>query len=241
MPLLTFQDAQGAAHSVQIAEAEDVRLGTDADWSNVILPAGMGVIPRHAILSRSSMNRLLMLLDLSGDQTWVNQHPVVKIRVLRQGDRVVMGRCALNVWEVQVRTLQPSDPAVGQKCPVSRRVLNVGDEVIACPGCGTVHERDAWFLIERCAAGCGYPNRAVIMDTLPAWLVIERHMDQESKTDRESRERAGAPGGRNLPGRAGARSGAVPGGTKRAVLPVVPIAISPGMFPDAARLPGVPV
>jgi hypothetical protein len=181
MPLLTFQDAQGAAHRVQIAETEDVRLGTDAQWSNVLLPDEMGVIPRHAILSRSGLNRLLMLLDLSGDQTWVNQHPVVRIRVLRQGDRVLLGRCTLDVWEVQIRTLQPGDAAVGQKCPVSRRVLKVGDEVITCPGCGAVHERDAWFLIERCAAGCGYPNREVMMDTLPAWIAIERHLDQESR------------------------------------------------------------
>ncbi len=56
MPLLTFHDAQGAVHRVQIAETEDVRLGTDAGWSNVILPGGMGVAPRHAILSRSGLN-----------------------------------------------------------------------------------------------------------------------------------------------------------------------------------------
>jgi hypothetical protein len=41
----------GRAHSVQIAETEDVRLGTDESWSHVILPDGMGVGPRHAILS----------------------------------------------------------------------------------------------------------------------------------------------------------------------------------------------
>lgn len=181
MPLLTFQDAQGLSHHVQIAETEDVRLGTDEAWSNVILPAEPGVAPRHAILARSALNRLLMLVDLSGGQTWVNQHPVVKLRVLRQGDQLQLGRCVLHVWEMQIVYLQPGDAAVGQKCPVSRRVLKVGDAVIACPGCGTVHQRDAWFLIERCAAGCGYPNREVIMDTLPAWMMVERHLDQDSK------------------------------------------------------------
>jgi hypothetical protein len=181
MPLLTFVDAQGLHRSVQIAEKEDVQLGTDETWSNVHLPAELGVWPKHAILTRSALNRLLMLIDLSGDQTWVNQHPVVKIRVLRQGDHVRLGRCDLHVWEARIVALQPGDPAVGQKCPVSRRVLKVGDTVIACPGCGTVHQRDAWFLIERCAAGCGYPNREVILDTLPAWVRTERHLDQESK------------------------------------------------------------
>jgi hypothetical protein len=70
---------------------------------------------------------------------------------------------------------------VGQKCPVSRRTLAAGDEVIACPGCGTVHQKEAWFLIERCAAGCGYPNRDVIMDSLPAWITLERSLDSESR------------------------------------------------------------
>jgi hypothetical protein len=181
MPLLTFCDTHGLTHHVEIAETDDVRLGTEAPWSNVLLPSDLDVSPRHAMMMRSALNRLLMLVDLSGNRSWVNQHPVVKLRVLRQGDHVRLGRCELHVWEVRVQFLQPGDPAVGQKCPVSRRVLKVGDAVVACPGCGTVHQRDSWFLIERCAAGCGYPNREVILDTLPAWLTIERHIDQESK------------------------------------------------------------
>ena len=58
-------------------------------------PPIWGSMPRHAILVRSALNRLLMLVDLSGGQAWVNQHPVVKLRVLRQGDRLQLGRCDL--------------------------------------------------------------------------------------------------------------------------------------------------
>ncbi len=181
MPVLTFVDEQGQDRSVQFAEREEIRLGMDEAWSSLALPPAPDVTPRHAVIARSLINRLLLVVDLSGNQTWVNQHPVVKIRTLRQGDRLRIGRCELTVWEIQIARLKPGDPADGKKCPVSRRALNVGDEVIACPGCGAVHERDAWFLIERCAAGCGYPNREVIMSTLPAWMQIERHLDQDSK------------------------------------------------------------
>jgi hypothetical protein len=181
MPLLTFVDGDGTRQRLTLADNADICIGTDGTWSHVQLPAALGVAPRHAVIARSTLNRLLMLVDLTGDQTWVNQHPVVKVRVLRQGDTLRLGRCELNIWEVTIRHLYPDDPAVGQKCPVSRRVLQVGDAVIACPGCGMVHERDAWFLIERCAAGCGYPNRAIILDTLPAGVMVERNLDAESR------------------------------------------------------------
>jgi hypothetical protein len=181
MPVLTFVDDHGQDHSVQFAERDEIRLGADAGWSTLALPSALDIAPQHAIIARSTLNRLLLVVDLSGNRTWVNHHPVVRIRILRQGDLLQVGQCELTVWEVQITQLKPGDPAVGKKCPVSRRVLKVDTEVIACPGCGAVHERDAWFLIERCAAGCGYPNREVIMNTLPAWMQIERHLDQDSK------------------------------------------------------------
>lgn len=181
MPLLTFQDAEGRPHSLTFAEADEIRIGADPAWSQVVLPEALGVAPRHAVISRSALNRLLMLVDLSGHNTWVNHHTVVKIRVLHQGDTLRLGRCELAIWEVRITHLRPGETALGQKCPVSRRVLQAGDAVIACPGCGAVHERDSWFLIERCAAGCGYPNRQVIMDTLPGWVVLERDLDENSR------------------------------------------------------------
>lgn len=181
MPLLTLVDAEGQNQTLRFAEADEIRIGADAEWGSVLLPAERDVAPRHAVITRSSLNRLLMVVDLAGEKTWVNHHPVVKIRVLRQGDMLQLGRCELRVSEVQIVRLEPGDPAIGQKCPVSRRVLRAGDEVIVCPGCGAVHEKDAWFLIERCAAGCGYPNREVIMDTLPAWVTVERSLDEESR------------------------------------------------------------
>ncbi|MBI5958707.1 MAG: hypothetical protein HY866_08230 [Chloroflexi bacterium] len=181
MPLLTFADTQGQAHAVRFAEREEIRIGADEGWSNLTLPAALDVAPQHAIITRSAFNRLLMVIDLAGRATRVNQHPVVRLRVLRQGDTLQIGRCDLTVWEVQIRRLEAGDPVLGKKCPVSRRVFQVGMEVIACPGCGTVHERDSWFLIEHCAAGCDYPNRQVIMDTLPSWMLVERHLDQDSR------------------------------------------------------------
>lgn len=181
MPQLMFQTPDGRTHRFSFAEHEDICLGTDPDWCSVDLPAELGVVARHAIITRSALNRLLMVIDLTGDQTWVNHHPVVKVRVLRQGDQVRLGQCDLTIWEVAITRLQAGDPAVGQKCPVSRRQLQVGDAVIACPGCGAVHERDAWFLVEYCAAGCGYPNRAIMLDTLPAEVQVERKLDEESR------------------------------------------------------------
>jgi hypothetical protein len=181
MPLLIFSDAQGQAQAARFAERDEIRIGADPAWSNLHLSAALDVAPRHAVITRSAFNRLLMVIDLAGRATRVNQHPVVKLRVLRQGDILQIGRCDLTVWEVQIRRLATDDPVLGKKCPVLREVFTEGMEVIACPGCGTVHERDAWFLIEYCAAGCDYPNRQVIMDTLPSWVLVERHLDQDSR------------------------------------------------------------
>lgn len=181
MPLLIFDDANGVIQRLSFPERAEIRIGTDEDWGDVVFSADFGVAPRHAVIVRSVLNRLLMIVDLTGNQTWVNRHRVVNVRVLRQGDVVRVGRGEFRVWEVQIRHLEDGNPAVGQKCPVSRRVLEVGDAVIACPGCGTVHERDAWFLIKTCAADCGYPNREVVINTLPAGVQLERALDSDSR------------------------------------------------------------
>jgi hypothetical protein len=180
MPSLTVLDAGGPPRTVHFPERGALRLGADPAWSDVALPPDCDIRPRHAVIRRSALNRLLLVVDLAAGQTWVNRHPVVGVRVLRQGDTLRLGRCELGVAEVQIVRLEPGDPAVGHKCPVSRRALAAGDEVIACPGCGTVHERESWFLVEHCAAGCGYPNQAVILDTLPDWVRVERKLDAES-------------------------------------------------------------
>ncbi len=181
MPLLSFEDAHGDTHRISFAEMTDIHIGADAEWSDVQFSGDFGVAPRHAIITRSALNRLLMIVDLSERQTWVNQHPVIDLRILRQGDIVRVGQGAFTVWEVQIQQLAEGDAAIGQKCPVSRRIFQAGDEVIGCPGCGTMHERDAWFLVQHCAAGCGYPNREVIMDTLPAGVLLERSIDRDSR------------------------------------------------------------
>lgn len=176
MPFLTLHDTRWS-----FAEGTDIRLGTDAAWANILLPPESDAAPRHAVITRSALNRLLTLIDLAGRQTRVNQHPVVRLRVLRQGDTLQIGRSELSVWEVQIKRLKPGDAAVGQKCPVSRRMFQPGDEVIACPGCGTVHGREAWFLVEHCAQGCGYPNREVALDTLAPFVLLERDLDENSR------------------------------------------------------------
>lgn len=181
MPRLMFQAPDGKPHNITFADDADICLGTDSAWSSVVLPAECGVAARHAVITRSILNRLLLVVDLTGDQTRVNQHPVVTLRVLRQGDTLSLGRCELTIWEVTITRLRTGNPAIGQKCPVSRRTFQAGDVVIACPGCGTVHERDAWFLVEHCAAGCGYPNREIILDTLPTEVQVERRLDAESR------------------------------------------------------------
>lgn len=181
MPLLRVEDADGTLHIARFTDTAEIRIGADADWSTLCLPAALGVAPQHAIITRAALSRLPLLIDRAGSGTWVNDHPVVRLRVLRQGDVIRLGRAQLTVWEVQIRRLGSDDPAVGQKCPVSRRKLQPGDEVIACPGCGAVHLRDAWFLVQHCAAGCGYPNREVILETLPAEVPVERALDADSR------------------------------------------------------------
>lgn len=180
VPLLTLYQGQANAQSWQFPETAPIRIGTEAGWSDLVLPDGAQVAPRHAVIDRAALNRLLMVVDVHGAAVWVNDHPVTGLRVLRQGDVLRVGDCALVVWEVQIKTLEPGNLAVGRRCPVSRRELSPGDEVIACPGCGTVHSRSAWLMIEHCAAGCGYPNRLVVMDTLSREVRLARSLDSDS-------------------------------------------------------------
>jgi len=180
VPLLTLRQGQANARRWQFPEMAPIRIGTESGWSDLLLPEGAGIAPRHAVIERAALNRLLMVIDLHGAAVAVNDHPVTQLRVLRQGDVLRVGECALVVWEVQIRALEPGDPAVGRRCPVSRRELVPGDEIIACPGCGTVHLRDAWMMIEHCAAGCGYPNRLVVMETLSREVQLARSLDEDS-------------------------------------------------------------
>lgn len=186
MPILTRTTASGTPQRWDFADRDDVRIGSDPAWAALTLPAEAGVRARHAVLTRAALNRLLLVVapehdaPHSGDDLRVNGHAVTRLRVLRQGDTLRVGRVDLHVWEVVVHRLEDDDPALGRLCPVSRRAFAIGDEVIACPGCGTLHERAAWFLIEHCAAGCGYPNRVVVLDTLEQRVRLERSLDDDS-------------------------------------------------------------
>jgi len=186
MAILIYQDASGRYMEREFSE--EVRIGSDPQRNDVVLPAEWDVAPEHAVITRSALNRMPLLVDLIGRGTKVNGQQIVRIRVLRQGDDLQIGQARLTLWEVRIARLLAGSRVVGRECPVCTDEFRAGDEVVVCPRCRTVHHRDCWFRIQVCAYyGCGYPIHETVMDTLAPWVVFDRKLDGESELVRNKK------------------------------------------------------
>lgn len=192
MAVLIYCDAGGQTREREFSEG--VRIGSDPQRNDVVLPMEWGVAPEHAVIARAVLNRMPVLVDLSGGDTWVNGRRVVRLQVLHHGDILQVGQASLTLWEVRIARLPAGSRTVGRECPVCKVEFMAGDEVIACPRCRTVHHRDCWFSIPICSFyGCEYPVHETVTSILAPWVAFEELGEQSELVKREVQCRAGNP------------------------------------------------
>ena len=180
MPVLIYQDSEN--HYKEWSFSDKIRIGSDPARNDLVLPTTAGVAPQHAVIINSMLNRMRVLVDLAGQNTRVNDRPIVSIQVLHQRDVLELGKIRLTMWEIRITSISQKDPSVGKPCLVCRRPFEVGKEVITCPRCFSLYHRECWFAINPCANyTCGYPVLESIMDALSASVTFERDLAENSE------------------------------------------------------------
>lgn len=159
----------------------DLRLGADAH-NNLVLPGRLGVAPEHALITRSALNRVPVLIDLVGEGTWVEGRRVIGLQVLRHGARLRLGQVEFTMLELRIIRLRRGDHAVGRPCKVCFEVQRPGAEVVICPNnCGSMICRACWTYTTICPDYiCGYPMHTAVMDALATHLRFERSIAEDS-------------------------------------------------------------
>lgn len=188
MPVLIYQDSNGREQEKLFLDS--IRIGSESK-NDLVLPSEAGVLPEHAVIIRSVVNRLHMLVNMPGSQTRVNGKEVISIQVLRQRDELQLGQLRLKLWELRLASLSQRDRSVGRiSCPICTETFKAGDVVFFCPRCETPHHRDCWFSLITCGNyTCEYPVQAQVMDALSPWVKFEHYQDRgtdiiEVKADR---------------------------------------------------------
>jgi hypothetical protein len=177
MPILIYHDRDGQyqEHFFQ----DSIRIGSDPT-NDLVLPAEAGVAPHHTVITRTTLNRLHILVDMAGQRTRVNGRSVVSFQVLNQRDEIQLGSCSLKMWEMRMKRLVAGDPAVGQECKTCKGVFAPEDEVILCPRCSKPTHRTCGFFMDKCPTYlCEYPMQTRIMEVLAPWVLFERYEAKE--------------------------------------------------------------
>jgi hypothetical protein len=194
MAALIYSD--GASESVfRFSPRDEIRIGSRVTSNQLVLSARDGVLPEHAVVTRSNRNHLPVVVDLSNGRIRVTgvdnvQAPVVYLRVLRHGDVLQLGSARVRLQEVEISQLPAKSRRIGQECPFCQVPLRApgsegedGDEadIIACPYCESVMHRSCWLACETCPSDpCTYPIRETIMLAFRPHMAIERALDQSS-------------------------------------------------------------
>lgn len=178
MPVLIYYDRKN--HYQERPFADNLRIGSD-EANDLVLPSELAVAPHHAVIMRSVVGRLPIIVNLAGQQTRVNGRPVVSLQVLHQRDEIQLGNLSLKMWELRITVLQAGDPVIKQLCLICRRKFLAGDDVFFCPRCATPCHRDCWFATRNCPSyTCEYPVQSRIVDALSPWVTFEDYKASES-------------------------------------------------------------
>lgn len=172
MPVLIVNVPDG--RRVEVAFRGDLRIGSAAG-NELRLSPELGAAPRHAVITRSEPLQLPLLFDLAGaEQTRVNRRPVIRLKTLRHGDEIEVGRLHMQYWELIARPTTPQSPFLGNECPVCNAPFQIGDETIACPRCLAPHHLRCWLRLEYCSReGCVYPARETIERAIAPLVAVE--------------------------------------------------------------------
>lgn len=179
MAILVYRDATGALSKHEFRG--DLRIGADSR-NQLVLPAGLGVAPEHALMTRSALNRVPVLIDLAAGQTWVEGRPVVGLQVLRHGAHIRLGAVELTLLELRIVRLRPGERAIGRACQICKDSLCAGDEVVSCPYCRILIHRSCWADASLCPNyNCSYSMHSAVMDALADQVHFERDIAEDSR------------------------------------------------------------
>lgn len=107
------------------------------------------------------VNGRWVLISRPGDSgLFVNQIPVIELKLLDHDDRIAKGDLLLHFVEESTEIVTENSALIQEKkaCPVCQGDFEVGEEVIFCPKCGQAHHYSCWKEFGRCASfpPCGY-------------------------------------------------------------------------------------
>jgi hypothetical protein len=194
MAVLIFQAADGFGPAqgwpAEKEFAGELTVGA-APGNGLRLPPELGVAPRHALVTRSAVYHVPVLVHLAGESAplRVNGRRVVRLRALRHQDRIELGRARLLFVEVALHHVAAGSPLRGKKCLVCGGVFVEGDEVVPCPRphCRALHHARCWVTIPICSEyACGYPVEELIRRVLARWLAFEK-LERESELVKEQK------------------------------------------------------
>ena len=167
------------AGPVQKVEFKELRIGSDPERNNLVLPSAAGVASEHAIITRAVVGKLPVLVDLAGYNLKVNRQNVVSLKVLHHGDKIYVGNTELELREMQIRK---SKGTLHKRCQVCTEPTLENEEIVNCPNCETPHHRECWFHLERCSTlGCEYPIVETIIQALSPPCTFIRKLEKTHK------------------------------------------------------------
>lgn len=173
MPILIYHDSQRQYQERTFWES--IRIGSDPT-NDLVLPSEAGVAPQHAVIMRTAVRPLHVLVDLTGRDTRVNGRRVVSLQVLHQRDEIQLGQFVLKMWELRINQVGEGDPSLGKTCKVCMGRFVAGDQIILCPQCKTPTHRTCSFSVNKCPGYlCEYPMQERIMDALAPWVAFSRY------------------------------------------------------------------
>jgi Zn finger protein HypA/HybF involved in hydrogenase expression len=178
--LLIYRGLSGAVEEHKFAG--DASLGS-REGSDLRLPSELGVLPTHAVISRSAYYQIPVLVDyaLEEGSTRINGHTVVFLKALRHQDSIELGRARMQFWEIYSQEVADGAALLGKRCLVCFQTIQVADRVIACPRCDAPHHEECWCFLPHCAYyGCGYPIQEAFRRVLAPELRSEK-LEEEAE------------------------------------------------------------
>ena len=158
---------------------KELRIGSDRERNQLVLPAAAGVAAEHAIITRAVVGKLPVLVDLAGHSLRVNRQTVVSLKVLHHGDKIQVGNAQLELREMQIRIMTNASYS---RCPVCTNSFELGAEIVCCPNCQAQHHKVCWFSVPRCSIfACQYPIHETVIQALSPPCNFITKLEKSSK------------------------------------------------------------
>lgn len=187
MPILIMHTADGMLieHEFQ----GELRIGA-ASNDDLRLIDGHSIAPHHAVIARSAIYQVPILVDLTNEEAWtgVNGRRVIRLKALRHKDVIEVGGAQLEFWEMVTRSVTHGSQLDGKICPVCYTEILPGEEIIACPRCQTAHHKEHWFEIPTCSTyACGYPVQETLRRVLAPHMSFEKLTEEHKLVKEQTR------------------------------------------------------